>query len=190
MGRYRPQGSTEVKIKGTDTVVYMHGDIYAIGYRGKSNKPVFNYRFVSKAARDRHVQIWIQEEIEDMKRKEDRAKTKKEALKNLEHPFQVGVIVYDSWGYEQTNIDWYQVVECKGRSVVLREIAGNYEETGFMSGHTSPVKDAFLENHEPVKKLVQVYIDNEGKPVSYLKSKYGWISVWDGKQRVYESHYA
>ena len=42
----------------------------------------------------------------------------------IKHPLQIGSILYTSWGYEQTNIDFYQVIELIGTStVVLREIA-------------------------------------------------------------------
>jgi hypothetical protein len=60
----------------------------------------------------------------------------------------VGDIFVASWGYEQTNVDAYQVVEKKGATVTLREIAlqtveGSQVSHG-MADQVVPVKDAFI----------------------------------------------
>ena len=36
---------------------------------------------------------------------------------------QPGTILYSSWGYDQTNVDYYQVVSKSGRRVKVRPIA-------------------------------------------------------------------
>lgn len=99
-------------------------------------------------------------------------------------PVKVGDIFYDSWGYDQTNIDWYQVVELtkSGKSVKVRPIAGKTKETGFMSGETRPLKGKFT-GPAKTKKLGMT----SGQP--YLASKHGWTSLWDGKPK-YVSWYA
>ena len=56
----------------------------------------------------------------------------------------VGDIFFDVWGYDQTNVDFYQVVSLKGRhTAVIRKIAGTREYEGDMYGHTSPRRDVF-----------------------------------------------
>lgn len=66
--------------------------------------------------------------------------------KDGEHDFKVGDILVSSWGYEQTNVDWYQVVGVTAKSVKIREIKGRVQETGFMSGESVPIPDAFIDN--------------------------------------------
>lgn len=40
-------------------------------------------------------------------------------MKNtVKHSFKVGDILYSSWGYDQTNIDLYQITELNGASMV------------------------------------------------------------------------
>ena len=95
-----------------------------------------------------------------------------------------GDIMYTSWGYEQTNVDWFQVVEVKssGKTVVVREIAGNLHTDsgcGPMSGRTTPVKDEFV--GEPMTKRVQ-----RGDSVKIHSSAYAY--KWDGKPK-YTSWY-
>lgn len=101
-----------------------------------------------------------------------------------EGPVKVGDIFYNSWGYDQTNIDWYQVVGLtkSGKSVKIKPIAGKIKETGFMSGTTTPKKGKFT--GPAVTKRVGIH---NGEP--YLPSKYGWTSLWDGKPK-YVSWYA
>ena len=53
------------------------------------------------------------------------------------HHYKVGDILYNSWGYNQTNVDWYQVIKVKPKSIVIHPIAGDYKETGFLSGYSA-----------------------------------------------------
>lgn len=103
---------------------------------------------------------------------------------NPDAPVKVGDIFYNSWGYDQTNIDWYQVVGVTptGKSVKVRPIAGKVKETGFMSGESAPQKGKFT----GAAKTKKLGIHN-GEP--YLASKHGWTSLWDGKSK-YASWYA
>lgn len=84
-------------------------------------------------------------EVDEIKKaKEEEAKAKKASTPITEN-FQVGDVVVCSGGYEQTNVDFYQVVGRTKRSVKLREIAGSLkEEHGYDYGHTTPIKDHFV----------------------------------------------
>jgi len=112
------------------------------------------------------------------------SKMGKTLKKEEESPVKVGDIFYNSWGYDQTNIDWYQVVALtgSGKSVKIRPIEGKIKETGFMSGESTPVKGKF--KGPAVTKRLGMH---SGEP--YLPSKYGWTSLWDGKPK-YQSWYA
>jgi hypothetical protein len=90
-------------------------------------------------------------------------------------PFKPGDILYDSWGWEQTNVDFYEVVQVKTAStIIIRQIAKNTTETGFMSGYTTPRPGEYI--GEPQQKRISWL---NGEP--YIKSQYGSISKWDGK---------
>ena len=57
---------------------------------------------------------------------------------------KVGDLFYDSWGWEQTNIDFYQVVGLRGKTqVVLKAIKSKKVPDGFMSCKVSPMVGAF-----------------------------------------------
>jgi hypothetical protein len=56
-----------------------------------------------------------------------------------------GDILLTVWGYDQTNTDYFQVIEVapSGKSVTLRPLVQNVVETGFMSGHSTPRPNEF-----------------------------------------------
>ena len=55
----------------------------------------------------------------------------------------VGDVFKSSWGYGQTNVDFYQVTALTKKGVKVREIAGREVDKGMLTGETTPVKDAF-----------------------------------------------
>lgn len=70
-------------------------------------------------------------------------RSKEQPTQNM-HSVHVGDLFYDSWGYDQTNVDFYQVVALKGKmTAVIREIRGDCLPQGDMHGDVRPVRDAF-----------------------------------------------
>ncbi|QCR87204.1 hypothetical protein FEF33_14485 (plasmid) [Moraxella osloensis] len=59
---------------------------------------------------------------------------------------KAGDVFVSSWGYEQTNIDYYQVVGIKDKSTLtLREIGAKVVESiGYGTGRKVPSKDDFI----------------------------------------------
>lgn len=54
-------------------------------------------------------------------------------------PSRVGDLYYTSWGYDQTNVEHFEVVADTGKSLVLRRIASEYRD-----GRTFPVAGAYM----------------------------------------------
>jgi len=59
---------------------------------------------------------------------------------------KVGDLFYSSWGYDQTNIDFYQIVRViSDNSVEVRKVEGKIvSRDSHMSGFVTPVKDSFI----------------------------------------------
>jgi hypothetical protein len=57
---------------------------------------------------------------------------------------RVGDLFYSSWGYDQTNIDFYQITAVKGKMIEARQIAGQSKYDGPMHGHTKPNPGCFI----------------------------------------------
>lgn len=148
--RWIPEGSEEVTRKDLSGVVYVQKSssacIIAVGYKGRAKKPTFNILFRSeidlKEYIDRFFDSIVFHEAEKLRRKEER--------KNMIITLRPGDVLCSSWGYDQTNVDFYQVIDVKNKRIIIREIAGNLEESGNMRGYTRPCRDAFIAN--PVVK--------------------------------------
>ncbi len=60
---------------------------------------------------------------------------------------KVGDILEASWGYDQTNYDFYQVVEVNGpQTVTIREIGADSRAEGWCRDALTPTKDFFLKD--------------------------------------------
>jgi len=144
-------------------------------FTGKRIKPNWHFLFRSEVDRSK----WIDETKKDaIKSHERRTELEKEwELEKVK--FVSGVILYSSWGYDQTNIDFYQILDRRGCMVTLQEIGQDRETTGFMSGDCTP---------DPAQKI--------GKPFRKRISKYGTINltsfssawIWDGRKKGWSSY--
>ena len=99
---------------------------------------------------------------------------------------QVGDIFHDTWGYDQTNVDWYEVTGLTGASVRMRPIAHDYIEDGpgAMTGKSTPRPGEFT-GPEFTKRIY----DYDGEVHVNSPSGYGSCSPWDGTPKR-ESSYA
>lgn len=108
--------------EGTDLAVWtweFNGVPYAMIFQGKAQKPLWHYRFKSEAARQKEIDNTIESRKKSLEFKNKRLDEKK----HFKHSLNVGDILYASWGYDQTNVDFYQVTKLIGDSTVeYREV--------------------------------------------------------------------
>ncbi|MBW3636659.1 MAG: hypothetical protein KY445_09385, partial [Armatimonadetes bacterium] len=79
--------------------------------------------------------------------------------------FKAGDILQHSWGYEQTNVDFYQVLSVTAKFLTVRRISGRIIQdagTGAMAGRCEPVPDAFTGEAEKI--AARKYSKWDGRP--------------------------
>lgn len=160
---YRPSADNAVievidGIPGSEVVRYeANGKPLAAVFGGKRSKPDFHFRFTSEERREEKINEWI-----DFQKSKLASAKARRAAKNGGHSLKVGSVLYSSWGYDQTNVDFYQVVEVPSKCfVIVRKISGTtVEGSGSSYTRVKPVKDAFV-----------------GEPKRYKASKDNSISV-------------
>lgn len=166
-----------------DDVVRADGavGIYLKVWRPKAIKPYANYRFANVAQRDEYlntqVALFKDRQARQMLRKLERQGV---GVAGSDDAVKVGDIFHSSWGYDQTNNDFYQVVAKSGRSVIVRKIGSAVADGSSASWDSNRVlasKDSFLADEKPLKKLVQF---SGGSPYIRIAS-YASASLWDGK---------
>lgn len=142
---YIPKNAVKVCDKQSDGVVYLYepapGHLCARAFHGKAAKPDWSYRFSTPTAREAHVAKFFEARRSHAKEKAERA----ESAKSIKNPFQVGHVLKSTWGYDQTNVDWYQVTRVSAKSVWLREIGATANQvTGSTTGTCLPDIDQFI----------------------------------------------
>ena len=150
-------------------------------FKGRAiKKAICYYRYPTEARRDAAMAEHIKSEDLRLAFKAERKAEKQ----NIVNGLKVGDILHYSWGYEQTNCDFFQVVEVLPKSVKIREIGSKMVEGGggsSMSCHSVPVPDSFPANAPVMLKKLG---DSTG-----VGMPHGYARLWDGKPK-YESWYA
>lgn len=141
--RFRPAGSEALHLEDGNSVIYYgerNGHYFAHAYRGKSVNTTMRYAFPTEAARARFMERFAASVAET---NAARAK-RRDARKAAGHSLRVGDILSASWGYEQTNVDYYQVTRATEKSVWVRKVAAQCEQTQHLAGHSVPVPGRFI----------------------------------------------
>jgi hypothetical protein len=114
-------------------------------WRGRSKRPERN-RFLTVDARDRYMASIRRAEDSRQHVIEERRAEEQRRTASMCEQIQVGTLLHYSWGYEQTQCEYYQVVGRRGRAVTLRRIGSKVVEgsEGFMSDRRTPERDRFI----------------------------------------------
>ena len=116
----------------------------AIAYAGKSGKPYFHYVYKTAAKRAESVNRQIAE-YQLSRNAHLKMLAERKARRAAPHTLQVGDIIKNSWGYDQTNLDYYEVTRVVGpHSVEIREIGQARIETAYMQGKCCPQSGQFI----------------------------------------------
>lgn len=100
------------------------------------------------------------------------------------HTIKKGDIFYMSWGYDQTNADFFQVIKLVGKTMVeIRSICSKSVNDETTYSDVVPVKDSFQDNDiwsngKPMKKKVKDGYN--GSPAIKI-ANYANAYLWDGK---------
>lgn len=148
----------------------------AYGFRGRSMKAAFRYWFPSEEARNKHVTDWLTYENEGIAERKAW-----QASRRARHTLAVGDVVYTSWGYEQTNVEFYEVIAVRGAAVDIRELKQDrtYAEMG-MQGGCTPIKGDY--KGEPIKGKRP-----DGRNTIRINSHIT-ASPWDGRPMHWSSY--
>ena len=99
-----------------------------------------------------------------------------------ETTIRVGSIFYSSWGYDQTNIDWYEVVGLTCKGVKVRSIESIKEYTGSMVGTSRPRIGGYM--GEIKTKMLRSHKDRYWFRVNSFSS--AW--EWDGNDKQFTEY--
>lgn len=102
---------------------------------------------------------------------------------------EVGDFFYSPWGYEQTNIDFYQVTKKTAKTIWLRPVASIVSETGRMTAKEMPARDCFTSNAHVSSEGKRCKMQGYGSEPMVSICDYANAYLWDGKPKSSTSYY-
>lgn len=173
--RYIPKGSTKITHKATGAVVYTYtsarGRLCAIGYSGKRSKGDFHYAYRTEAERAKRIADYFKSLQSYAAQKAEWA-AKRRAPSKLEPD----TILSGSWGYDQTNVEFWIVNRLIGKcSVEVQQVRCTQSDQDEY-GQSERLLPTYERYGEPVVKRVQF-----GDSVSF---NHFILRVWDGRART------
>ena len=175
---YIPDNAVLVDAEGSDAEIYYYTDRNnkpsMVAFAGRQQKPSQHFYYKSEDIREFRKNQFIESRRINAINKKRRAEENKRP-----HSFEVGTILSSSWGYDQTNVDFYQVVNIVSkRTIEMRAIAQEKKCDAIDSGTTIPMKDKFI--GDVTRHLVtQDYI---------RLSSYSGASLWSGNPMYWSSY--
>jgi hypothetical protein len=169
-----------------------------IAYRGTSSKCEWYFQFSSLEALAEKTRLFF-EKVDAIKQDNE---SKRQSKKEFKTSLKPDDILYTSWGYDQTNVEFYQVLTVHNNTITIQEICQEYTPTQSMAGYTVPVPNKPTKENKwdgdicnkvdaPIlTKRAQGYTDFNGQTKNHVKineSATAW--KWDG-QKKYTSSYA
>lgn len=155
---YIRKNSAKIADKRSSAVVYIYtssrgtnDEPCAIAFHGKADRPDWQFRFRSVEARAQK----IAEHFATIQRREAATKHRRGERTSYTHSLRIGDILHYSWGYDQTNCNFYQVTATTAHTVTIREIGAAVirDSEGFMSERLRPRRDSFLGSKPMVKRV-------------------------------------
>jgi len=109
---------------------------------------------------------------------------KAKAAKVSHAPVEVGTIFVSTWGYDQTNVDYYEVTRSTTSSVWVRPLAQvQMDAPAYMQERVAPLPLTYI-GPERMHRVRW-----SGDHVYFSPSSSASASVWDG-ERILATHYA
>lgn len=106
-----------------------------------------------------------------------RKESKKTEPAERKHGVKVGDLFYTSWGYEQTNVDFFQVIELRGASSALvRQVCPELDEEDCVSGMSADRSYKIPDGILPPAAYSSFIADQEHGDLRRIQ-----ISKYDGK---------
>jgi len=160
--------------EGTDIEAFVlppnaKGQVEAAALVGKRDNPDFHYLFRSLS----QFQQSLAELVASRKSYVQHKREQLQKRKNFQHTYKEGDILYSSWGYDQTNVNFYQVVGVSGKQITLREILDRTVRSEQGDEYVAAIPGMF----------------RGGPPITRIPNMYGGVRIndvqsarlWDGK---------
>lgn len=172
---------------------YSNEQLCAIFYIGKQTKHLWHFKFKDKERMMYAIHSAAKEYVQKQEKKlakQAENKAMMSEFKASDH-FAVGDIVVNTWGWEQTNVEFYQVTDVLNKKIRVKQIHGLMVEGSMMSHgmacEVTPVCDNFMESGD--EYLLSLKLRSPKEVIICSPESYYYFHKWNGKP-LYKSWYA
>ena len=154
-----------------EAIVFVHKKkMIATAFSGKKATQDWSYRFRDERERRKYIQDYFVKCKQAQELKIERAAARINKKREFFASIKEGDIFVDSWGYDQTNVDYYVVTKKLKASIKIKQIGKNVEYGEFGSDKVRP--NPLYEYGEEMTKIPQ-----DG----HIKiNGYRYAVLWDG----------
>jgi hypothetical protein len=136
----------------------------------KGIKPAYNYAFNTDAERA----AFIADKKHVIDRDTESAELRAAIYAADAEKIQAGSILYSSWGYDQTNIDFYKILSRKGKTVTMQRIGSKIIDYNDHCYSGRKVADDTIVKGEVMTKRINKF-------GSITLNSFSFCGAWDGK---------
>ncbi len=148
---YIPENATHTRHDDIKVDVYTYdlhnGAPCLLVFGGRRNKPDMYFKYSTEERRQEALDRYL-----ESARKTLTYKAARRAERKAPNTLEVGAILYTSWGYDQTNVDFYQVVDKpSAHFVTIRKVASQTVSSNGSMDYVAPLEGEFTEQGKRVK---------------------------------------
>lgn len=186
LNRYIPEGYDQcIKKDFGIECHYSLEKLCAIMYHGRRKNKTWHYKYSSEERMMEAINASIDRITSNSQSEVDRRARNSAVNKAMlaMDEFEEGDIIVNSWGYEQTNVEFYQVITVLKKKIQVHQIGSNvvpgseYHD----SCKVTPDKDGLLENKEPFLLSLRARVYNEETVIDICNPKsYYHFKKWGG----------
>lgn len=180
--RLIPENSREITRPHAMAIVYVYesnGIFWAIGYAGRKKNPAFRHWYKEEEQRDDYVNKFLDKQEADAVGKIRYRQEKKNFVTSLVQ----GEILYGSWGWEQTNVEFFEIIEVRSKNTIrIRSLVKHKSYSGDMSGRAMPIAGQYDGETQTVRLRLG---DQCSAALCGLKVL---LAKWDGEPKTFSEY--
>jgi len=108
-----------------------------------------------------------------------------------EDKLEPGSVLFSSWGHDQTNINFYEIVRRTWRSAWIRPISDEQTHGPNMTGTSVPLvgpNGKYFYTGPVQLKRVSRRPGTDPYPGPYIQGEYGQLQPWDGNPKRFSTY--
>lgn len=152
--------------------------ICAVGYAARARKPGFHHIYSTEQKRAAAVERYFGNLRAHKEQVEKRRKEQHQP-----HRLELGHVLHTNWGYDQTNVEFFEITKLIGKTMVeLRELGQISQDTEWAQGRSVPKLGDYI--GDPIRRRVNMASSRPSVRIDDVRT--AW--VWSGRAVSWSSY--